>query len=739
MEGPSPPALGGDGLGGAEADALDAGEAVAQAEGLAVLETLGKKDGGGLVDAGREDAVAHRDSLGDEDRHLVEVAHFRGDLRAHVLRRVVGLEVPRLIGEIGVADGVRLVEGVLREGLPVLPDLVDELAGRVLAAALLHELGIGETAVDELRLHLVHHLLVLLAHRLAERVGLAAREPGQRAGEQHDLLLIDGDAVGGLEERLHHRMIVGDPLPAVLALDVLGDVLHRPGPVERVHRHEIFDPVGLKRAQMLLHPVGFELEESRRVAPREDGEGLGVVERNRLDVHRLAARLLDARQALLEHGQRLEPQEVHLEQPDRLHEMTVVLRAEQRVLVRGFDGDGLGERIAADDDAAGVHADLAHGAVEFLHDAEDAARHLGAVLEFVAQVGAGLERVVERGLGAVGDEAGEAVRLGDVDVEGARDVLDADLGRHRAEGDDVRDVVGAVLVHDPGEDAIAPGVVEVHVDVRHRDAVGIQEALEEQVVGDGVDVGDPQAVGDDAPGGGTSAGADDDAHLACGGDEVLHDEEVAGKAHVADGLQLEAQALLDFRRHAAGPAALRPGAREVLEVVRLVLDAPQPLEAAGRVAAQRLELLAEGLPQRHLLGARRVFGEVRGNREDRHDGLRFERVLLDLRGEVERVCERLGMLREEGGHLLRRLEPLLPRVAQAPRVAVLLARVDAEQDVVRVRVLLHEIVDVVRRDDLDAEVCTEAEDLLVHPQLAGVDLLVDRRGDLRSEAFVGLV
>ena len=48
----------------------------------------------------------------------------------------------------------------------------------------------------------------------------------------------------------------------------------------------------------------------------------------------------------------------------------------------------------------------------------------------------------------------------------------------------------AVLLRDPVEHICTPVIVEVHVDIRHGDTVGVEEALEEEVIADGVDVGD---------------------------------------------------------------------------------------------------------------------------------------------------------------------------------------------------------------------------------------------------------
>ncbi len=71
-------------------------------------------------------------------------------------------------------------------------------------------------------------------------------------------------------------------------------------------------------------------------------------------------------------------------------------------------------------------------------------------------------------------------------------VLDGTFGEHRSEGDHARDVILAVGVLD-----IFMGqgqVLEIHVDIRHRDSVRIQETLEQELVLDRIQIGDSQAI-----------------------------------------------------------------------------------------------------------------------------------------------------------------------------------------------------------------------------------------------------
>ena len=80
---------------------------------------------------------------------------------------------------------------------------------------------------------------------------------------------------------------------------------------------------------------------------------------------------------------------------------------------------------------------------------------------------------------------GDAVDFAVGHTERPADVAHGGLRAQRAEGDDLGDVVGAVLARDVRDHLVATAVLEVDVDVGHRHAVGVEEALEGQRVADG--------------------------------------------------------------------------------------------------------------------------------------------------------------------------------------------------------------------------------------------------------------
>ena len=88
----------------------------------------------------------------------------------------------------------------------------------------------------------------------------------------------------------------------------------------------------------------------------------------------------------------------------------------------------------------------------------------------------------------------------------------ADIAQHaarlqRAEGDDLGDLVAAVFLLHVADDFVAPVLAEIDVEVRHRDALGIEEALEQKPEADRIEIGDGQRIGDQRSGAGAAARA----------------------------------------------------------------------------------------------------------------------------------------------------------------------------------------------------------------------------------------
>src|SRR5215217_1944700 len=95
------------------------------------------------------------------------------------------------------------------------------------------------------------------------------------------------------------------------------------------------------------------------------------------------------------------------------------------------------------------------------------------------------------------DHLRDPVNLGVRDFECAAHVFDRSLRGEGSERDDLADGVATVETSDVVDDVTAASDTEVDIDIRHRDAPGVEKALEEEVVLERIDVGDLEAVGDE--------------------------------------------------------------------------------------------------------------------------------------------------------------------------------------------------------------------------------------------------
>ena len=204
-----------DGVHHVGAEALDGAQGKAHVAVLVHGEVVGA-----LVDV----RVQHLDAMALAIVHdFGDFLHALGAVEAagEELRRVMALEPAGLVAHPGVAGGVGLVEGVLGELLPVLPNLVQHLL----------RMPFGLAARHELVLQGVQNVDLLLTHGLAELVCLSFGETGQLLGQQHHLLLVHRDAVGVLQEFLHFREVVLNSLLAQLTGHKVRNIIHGPGPI----------------------------------------------------------------------------------------------------------------------------------------------------------------------------------------------------------------------------------------------------------------------------------------------------------------------------------------------------------------------------------------------------------------------------------------------------------------------------------------------------------------------------
>ena len=374
-----------------------------------------------------------------------------------------------------------LVERVVAGGLAQAP----EALSNVPAAA-----GV-DAALNELVAQRRHQFLVLLAHSLTKIIRAGGRESRDGAGDLHQLFLIHRHAIGGSGDGLQPRVVKADPAGVALVLRICRDKRHGAGAVQGHQRHEVGELSGPHLAQRIPHARRLKLEHPERITLGEHAVRGRVVQGQRLDVEVFARGLADQPQRVLDDVEVAQPQEVHLQQAEGLH-VVVGHLGDHRALVVNTHRQVVGDCTRCDDHAGRVHALVAHQALKRTGNLDDPAcafvgLHIGGQLTTRG------ERLLQFDAdGALGHELGDAIDLPVREAEHTAGVAHDRAGEQLAEGTDASDRVASVLLCDVRHHAVASAHREVGVDIRHRLAAGVEEALKQQSVLKRVEIGDAQ-------------------------------------------------------------------------------------------------------------------------------------------------------------------------------------------------------------------------------------------------------
>ena len=231
----------------------------------------------------------------------------------------------------------------------------------------------------------------------------------------------------------------------------------------------------------------------------------------------------------------------------------------------------------------------------------------------------------------LGHELGELVDLAERHFEHPADVAQDAARQERAEGDDLRDAVGAIALAHVGDHFVAPVLAEVDVEIGHRHSFGIEEPLEQEAKPQRVEIGDGERPGDERARARAAPRSDRDSLRLRPLDEVGDDEEIAGEFHVDDDVELEGETPGVVFLGASGREAVRGKAR-AQALVRLTPE---------------LLLLVES-------------GAARG-RKTRQDRLSRQRPIGAAHRNLDAGLGRFREVGEQFGHFRARLEPMLGR------------------------------------------------------------------------------
>ena len=289
------------------------------------------------------------------------------------------------------------------------------------------------------------------------------------------------------------------------------------------------------------------MEDPESVTAAKQLVGEWVIEGERLKHDRLASVAFDVSEAVVKDREVTQTQEVHLEQTEGFTRPHVELRDNGTILLATPEWHHVDQGLAAEDDTGCVNSGLAlesfepSGRVDHLANLRfgliKCAKFGGLTVARVVLVENSFEADVlahHRRRHRLGDAVAQRVRM----TERPRRVLDGRLRLDRTVRDDLRHVIFAVRFGGVANHVGASTIVEVDVNIGHRDALGVEEPLEQQPVCDGVEFGNSQSPGDDRSRRGSAAGTYPDAVLLGMTHKVGHHEEVAREPHLDDDAHL---------------------------------------------------------------------------------------------------------------------------------------------------------------------------------------------------------
>ena len=304
----------------------------------------------------------------------------------------------------------------------------------------------------------------------------------------------------------------------------------------------------------------------------------------------------------------------------------------------------------------------------------------------VLQAGFRFQGFVQGDIQLIGDKLCDTVHLGVRHFQHPSDIANGRFRLHRTEGNDLTDIVLAVLLHDVIDHFLTAVHAEVHIDVWQRDAFRIQEALEQEAIDQGVEVGDTQRIRDEAAGGGSASGTHRDAAASGEVDDIPDDQKVAGKSHGCNDRQFIAKPLLvsDFGNR--GGSLPQPGSQALAgERVKIGFQ---------RVSVGNAVLWKVRLPE-------------------------GERQLAHFR-HMAGVPDRLGPFVKRGEHLVGGFDiELIGMKPHAVRLIHRLAGLKAQQNVVDFGIVFLEVMAVVRGYQRNAELPMYLSQTLIRDLLLG--------------------
>ena len=542
--------------------------------------------------------------------------------------------------------------------------------------------------------------MLLLSHSAAQDICLAESEPCEHLDDLHNLLLIEHNAEGLLQDRLKERMHIDNFLFPVQSVDEIRyhAAAEGPGTIERHRRDQIDKAFWLEILDQIRHACRLHLKHGTRIAIAKHLCRLRILQRNLINIQLDSMGAADMVDRIGNDGQRAQPQEVHFEQAERLHIVFVEL-CDKRPL-----GDPyrhlICKRRFCDHDTGCVNGGITRQSLNLSRKIDDPARRL-ILLIALAKVRRFLKRSIQRYVKLCRDEFCDCRHLAERHLEYACDIANGAFCAHCAKGCNLRNMILTVTFLDIRNNPSAVDVVKINIDIRHRHALGVKKALKEECVLEGIDVRNAEQIGNDAACCRSAPRSDGHAVFPCVVDKIPNDEEVAGISHVVNDAKLIIKPLTDLIvciRIAQGKTFLTE--RTQIGIIALI-------------------------PFRHWIIRQLQFAK--------------SEIHLTSFGNLHCVFKCSRIICKEFRHLLLRFQIVVgSRKAHAVRIVDCSPRLHTEQDIMELAVIRMNIVDIICCDKSDTMLLCQITKSMIHRFLFRESVILYFQEKIRMPEYVDI-
>src|SRR5262245_9828052 len=310
----------------------------------------------------------------------------------------------------------------------------------------------------------------------------------------------------------------------------------------------------LELPKNVFHPGAFKLKYSVREARCKQGVRWLIIERQRIHIQIDAFVLFEHPQNVIDDGERREGKEVHFQQA---HFFDVGHRIHRRdfILVRLIERYELGDGLRGNYDSRSVRRGMPRESFQTLRDLNQFSNPR-IILNKILQIRILRHGLVERDVQLRRYHLRDLIDLRIRHLHAAARVLDHTASGHRSESDDLGHIFPTVFFRDVVDNGCSTVHAEIDVDIRQRDAFGVQEALEEKSILKWIDICNAHAIRNETARRRAATWTNRNVVLASIADEIPNDQEIPRILHTLNNFDLLLEPHFVFRNRVLQYAAV---------------------------------------------------------------------------------------------------------------------------------------------------------------------------------------